>query len=244
MPTTTTTIKHPNGTTVSVTSVTPGDIDDGGAATRAGRPPAPAGTTALFAFGVVADVQYADLPDGSNFLGTVRRYYRHALDALALAVQSWLHDGPGGKPVAFVAQLGDLIDGKNADHGQTAAAAAAVHGVLSRLGDSIPIQSAIGNHEVMNWPRSRLCAPACCRAEAAAAAATTILCGAHLHELAQPAAADDADEVDQHASAQKEGSRADAQQRGRGYRAWPYIYICCWPLHRAVTCFVRTGHSN
>ena len=109
----------------------------------------------LFAFGVVADVQYANADVGTNFLKTVTRYYRHALDCLSLAVSSWLHDAPGGKPVAFVAQLGDLIDGKNADVGQTAAAAADVHGVLSRLGD-IPVHSAIGNHEVMNWPRSTL----------------------------------------------------------------------------------------
>ena len=111
--------------------------------------------TALFSFGIVADVQYGDLPVGTNFMKTVHRYYRHALDVLAMAVQSWLFDAPGGGPVAFVAQLGDLIDGKNADHGKTAAAAADVHRVLSRLG-SIPIHSAIGNHEVMNWQRAGL----------------------------------------------------------------------------------------
>ena len=109
----------------------------------------------LFAFGVVADVQYADLPVGTNFLKTVTRYYRHALDGLSLAVSSYLHDAPGGKPVAFVAQLGDLLDGQNADHGQTAAAAADAHAVLSRLGD-IPVHSVIGNHEVMNWTRAQL----------------------------------------------------------------------------------------
>jgi predicted GNAT family N-acyltransferase len=133
-------------------------------------------TALLFSFGVVADVQYADLPVGTNFLKTVTRYYRHALDALALAVQSWLHDGAGpnggAAPVAFVAQLGDLIDGKNADHGQTAAAAADIHGVLSRLG-SIPVHSAIGNHEVMNFGRSHL-----------HATASVLLSGPHLHELA------------------------------------------------------------
>ena len=135
---------------------------------------------ALFSFGVVADVQYADLPVGTNFLKTVRRYYRHSLDALALAVQSWLQDTPEGAPVAFVAQLGDLIDGKNADNGQTAAAAADVYDVLSRLG-SIPIHSAIGNHDVMNWRRAQLHAtPA-----SAAALVPAILSAPHLQALVQ-----------------------------------------------------------
>ena len=140
--------------------------------------------TPLFSFGVVADVQYADLPVGTNFLKTVQRYYRHSLDALSMAVQSWLRDGPGGMPVAFVAQLGDLIDGKNADHGQTAAAAADVHRVLSRLGD-IPIHSAIGNHEVMNWPRSYLHA-ACVTSEGPTNPVSEIMSASHLRSLAAP----------------------------------------------------------
>ena len=140
--------------------------------------------TPLFSFGVVADVQYADLPVWTNFLKTVQRYYRHSLDALSMAVQSWLRDGPGGTSVAFVAQLGDLIDGKNADHGQTAAAVADVHRVLSRLGD-IPIHAAIGNHEVMNWPRSFLHA-ARVTSEGQTNPVSEIMSASHLRALAAP----------------------------------------------------------
>lgn len=156
--------------------------------------------TALFSFGVVADVQYADLPVGTNFLKTVHRYYRHSLDALALAVQSWLHDAPGGSPVAFVAQLGDLIDGKNADHGQTASAVADVHGVLLRLG-SIPIHSAIGNHEVMNWPRAIL--------TATPGEIPTVLSATHLRDLATPSSESGPELKAQDGKASIHGYRAD-----------------------------------
>lgn len=101
----------------------------------------------LFRFGVVADVQYADLEVGTNFAGTVHRYYRHALIALAAAVKSWRdHD------VAFVAQLGDLIDGQNASTGATDEAMASIHATLAPLGPTVPIYNFTGNQR--SAPRS------------------------------------------------------------------------------------------
>ena len=71
-------------------------------------PPARASARALptFSFGVIADVQWADLPDGTNFAGTTRRCYRGALAQLSDAVDWWraLERPPG-----FIAQLGDLF---------------------------------------------------------------------------------------------------------------------------------------
>ena len=85
---------------------------------------------------------------GTSFAGTVHRYYRHALIALAAAVKSWRdHD------VAFVAQLGDLIDGQNASTGATDEAMASIHATLAPLGPTVPIYNCIGNHEVVNWRR-------------------------------------------------------------------------------------------
>ena len=63
---------------------------------------------AAFSFGIIADIQYADLDDGCSFSG-VKRYYRHALDACKLAVAEW----ETNKNIVFVAQLGDIIDGFN-----------------------------------------------------------------------------------------------------------------------------------
>lgn len=102
----------------------------------------------LFRFGVVADVQYADIEVGTNFACTVRRYYRHALVALHAAVQCWRE-----ADVSFVAQLGDLIDGQNASAGATDAAMASVLAALAPLGPAIPIYHCIGNHEALNWQR-------------------------------------------------------------------------------------------
>ena len=67
-----------------------------------------------FSFGVIADVQWADVPDGFNYDRTIRRCYRGALDQLKDAVHWW-----GAQQLHFIANLGDLIDGKNAQLGQS-----------------------------------------------------------------------------------------------------------------------------
>eukprot|EP00906_Rhabdomonas_costata_P035051 RCo049275 len=62
-----------------------------------------------FRFGVIADVQYGDFDDASNFDGDELRSYRSSLQAVREAVRSW-----NALELNFVAQLGDLIDGQNA----------------------------------------------------------------------------------------------------------------------------------
>ena len=49
---------------------------------------APSTSGRLFSFGIISDVQYADIPDGRSFKG-VQRFYRAALPALQRAVQTW-----------------------------------------------------------------------------------------------------------------------------------------------------------
>ncbi|NXT58581.1 ADPRM diphosphatase, partial [Pluvianellus socialis] len=103
------------------------------------------------AFGVIADIQYADAEDGYDFSGTRRRYYRQSLKLLRDAVAAWVAERP---PLAFVLQLGDSIDGLNARSGAAEGALARVLAALGRL--RVPVLHAWGNHELYNFSRARL----------------------------------------------------------------------------------------
>lgn len=72
--------------------------------------------TYAFSFGIVADVQYADVPDATNFRGTERRRYRESVKCLDQAVKCWteeVQDDKRNLKFIGVMQLGDLIDGQN-----------------------------------------------------------------------------------------------------------------------------------
>ena len=105
-----------------------------------------------FAFGVIADVQYADVEDGYNFTRTSLRYYRTALKMLGQAVDSWNTD----KLVCpqFVLQLGDAIDGKNKHIKMSDTALQTVLNEFSKFkGNVFHIW---GNHEYYNFTRQEL----------------------------------------------------------------------------------------
>ncbi|KAL0040214.1 hypothetical protein WJX77_000504 [Trebouxia sp. C0004] len=100
-----------------------------------------------FRFGIVSDVQYADIKDGHSFLGTPR-YYRASLDGLRRAVLGWKN-----QQVEFGIQFGDLIDGFNPkDKSETA-----LQSVLDEFALLYkPVYHMIGNHCLYNLPRNRL----------------------------------------------------------------------------------------
>ena len=75
---------------------------------RHGREPDTPGDELLFKFGVISDVQYADVDDMMNYEGTTMRYYRNSVNLLQQAVQRWTKEKPN-----FVLQLGDLIEGNH-----------------------------------------------------------------------------------------------------------------------------------
>ena len=105
----------------------------------------------LFSFGIIADVQWADVPDGSNFDGSVKRCFRGSLGVLSDAVDWWR-----AQPLSltFVAQLGDLIDGRNAKLGTSQNA---IEGALKHLRRApCRVVSLIGNHELYNFDRPTL----------------------------------------------------------------------------------------
>lgn len=65
-----------------------------------------AATPPNLTFGVIADIQYAPIPDGFSYAGQPR-YYRHALDVAEHAAKHFEND-----KVSLVLNLGDIVDGK------------------------------------------------------------------------------------------------------------------------------------
>lgn len=109
----------------------------------------------LLRWGMIADVQYADLPDAMNFKRTRTRFYRKTLEMLARAVAHWNHERGG---VDFIAQLGDLIDGQSRGKLGEEGARAALASVVEIMDTSTcrDWHHAIGNHELYNFTREEL----------------------------------------------------------------------------------------
>lgn len=99
-----------------------------------------------FTFGVMADIQYAPIPDGFSYAG-VPRYYRHSLEVADHAARHFQEE-----QVPLVVNLGDIIDGKCQDGLQ------AIDDVIRALSayTSGPILHTYGNHELYNLDRPTL----------------------------------------------------------------------------------------
>ncbi|CAG2248704.1 ADPRM [Mytilus edulis] len=100
-------------------------------------------------FGLVADLQYADIEDGYNWNRTRKRYYRSALCLLKKAMKDWKQND-----VKLVLQLGDLIDGfcKRTEEPKNC---------LNRIVDIFdeekwPVLHVVGNHELYNFSKDSL----------------------------------------------------------------------------------------
>ena len=83
--------------------------------------------TAAVRIGVIADIQYADCEDGTDFSGAQRRTYRGSLTTARRATASW--EAGGG--LALLAQLGDLLDGRAGAQGTRDQDCAAVLATLA-----------------------------------------------------------------------------------------------------------------
>jgi len=101
-------------------------------------------------FGAIADVQFADVPDAWNFKKTTRRRYRGALTSLSLAMDDWRH----GPKLAFIADLGDIIDQQCESNGTSRDALAKVLQQFERA--PAPVYHLVGNHELYNFNRFEL----------------------------------------------------------------------------------------
>ncbi|KAM6951709.1 manganese-dependent ADP-ribose/CDP-alcohol diphosphatase [Aplochiton taeniatus] len=103
----------------------------------------------LFTFGVIADIQYADIDDGFNFKRTRKRYYRNSLNLLHNAQERWALLKP-----CFILQLGDIIDGVNQKYN---ASDQALETVLKEFSSNpSKVHHVWGNHEFYNFSRDTL----------------------------------------------------------------------------------------
>ncbi|KAL9228373.1 hypothetical protein vseg_003962 [Gypsophila vaccaria] len=102
----------------------------------------------LFSFGVISDVQYADIPDGRSFLG-VPRYYRHSVLVLQRAVTKW-NDLQNLK---FAVNFGDIVDGF-CPKDQSLNVVKKITSEFQKFNG--PIYHMIGNHCLYNLPRDEL----------------------------------------------------------------------------------------
>jgi len=114
----------------------------------------------IFSFGLVADIQAGDKPDGSND-GRVQRY-QLATNKLGQAVNAWMQElGERRRTrhsmaaLDFVLSLGDIVDGRD-NHGTTAVDLAAVLHHFERLPASCPPVHVIGNHCLKFCSRAQL----------------------------------------------------------------------------------------
>lgn len=105
------------------------------------------GMQPLLSFGVISDVQYADIPDGRSFLG-VPRYYRHSILVLQRAVLKWKYHKS-----KFVINLGDIVDGFCPKGKSVDAVEKVVREFHAFEG---PVYHLIGNHCLYNLPREQL----------------------------------------------------------------------------------------
>jgi manganese-dependent ADP-ribose/CDP-alcohol diphosphatase len=114
-----------------------------------------------FSVGVIADIQYAPIPDGFSFTGNPR-YYRHSLDVTRVAAQHFERE-----KATLVLNLGDIVDGKCQDipgHGGDAVPEgidpghSSVEAVLEALQSYThgPILHTYGNHCLYNLDRETL----------------------------------------------------------------------------------------
>ncbi|CAN4085958.1 unnamed protein product [Withania somnifera] len=107
----------------------------------------PQGKQPLLSFGVISDVQYADIPDGRSFLG-VPRYYRHSVSVLQRAVEKWKQENP-----KFVLNFGDIVDGF-CPKDQSMIAVKKIVDEFDKFNG--PVYHMIGNHCLYNLPRKDL----------------------------------------------------------------------------------------
>jgi manganese-dependent ADP-ribose/CDP-alcohol diphosphatase len=99
-------------------------------------------------FALVADTQYVDLPDGSNFDGTRIRRFRQSLDILGKACEQFRQSH------RFGVILGDIIDMKCAPANITERCFADINDKTGKCG--MPWHFLVGNHDLACFSRATI----------------------------------------------------------------------------------------
>jgi hypothetical protein len=113
---------------------------DGGAGAAVTGPTAP-----LFTFGLIADVQYSDIPDGESFDGSERRHYRGTLRHARAAAADFAARG-----AAVAIQIGDLVDGKTNQAATVGVPAAAEPCEASLAAYATALEALAGPYELLH----------------------------------------------------------------------------------------------
>ena len=116
-------------------------------------------------FGVLTDIQYADVEDGTSYDKKRIRYYRNSLNLVKEAIKNWKkYEQDSKQNLKFVIQLGDLIDGKCKSVNESLPSMQRVLTELNsifenKLVDELGLPRLLhifGNHEMYNFLRSDL----------------------------------------------------------------------------------------
>ncbi|XP_022110177.1 manganese-dependent ADP-ribose/CDP-alcohol diphosphatase-like isoform X2 [Acanthaster planci] len=110
----------------------------------------------VFSFGVISDIQHADIENRLNYSQTCMRYYRNALALLKEAVDHWMDGDTSAIRPDFVVQLGDVLDGFNSEGGKDESLR--ILDVILNQFDRLPctVHHLFGNHEFYNFSRVEL----------------------------------------------------------------------------------------
>lgn len=122
--------------------------------TSASSSHAMSGQIPLSSFGLIADVHYADIDNGTNFSKTHNRYYRNSLSYVKTAVADWMRRAGTDDKISLILDLGDLIDGYNAKHKSSVSALKTVSEAFDPAG--VPVIHVWGNHDLYNFTRQEL----------------------------------------------------------------------------------------
>ena len=111
----------------------------------------------IITFGVLTDVQYAEIENTLNYRKDRMRYYKNGINLIRQAVQYW-HENIEENNFKFIIQLGDILDGKFVKDRENA-----LNLVLNELNSDfktlIPdfqLYHIWGNHEFYNYKRNEI----------------------------------------------------------------------------------------
>jgi manganese-dependent ADP-ribose/CDP-alcohol diphosphatase len=111
-------------------------------------------------FGVLSDIQYADVENNSYHGLNRKRYYRNSLTLLSNAITEWQNSAQKvNQKLHFVLQLGDIIDSNSNDTDSEKAALTVLEKYISSFKSShgiVPLLHIWGNHEMYCFKRSHL----------------------------------------------------------------------------------------